>query len=517
MEQFLPRLKELALRLVPRMNPIIIKEMRRHIRGPRAFAILTGYLLGLGLLAYGAYRLTLFISSTYYGGGGIPQSSLVGQTLFIGLALLEMLFVCFVTPALTAGTISGEYERQTVDMLLTTPLPPVAILWGKLVASLVYVQLLILAAIPLSSIIFLFGGVAVRDAVQAIGLMILTAITYGMMGVFFSALTRRTGLATVLSYAVVVVLLLSSILTWTVSNAIGSQSIPRAILYLNPISALSSAIVNPAAGFDVYSLGPAGNLLMLLGGGPDLLGIYSWSGVPLGRPVWQYTAALYVAATIVFYLLTTQLVKPLRRWRMDWRTLVVGLLVVALLVAGLWVVFGSSVGSTGWIGQPMPTEPPIPMAMPVVIEVASDSAELVAPAPTPLPTPPPFDPAEQRTSMCDYLAANLLPAGETSFCDLEILSSQDNYGSAEVQAWAYCRAFRIVNNSLQAGLGASMPVNVQLYWSPDLDWQVSGYWTGGLGNVFSAEVQQQVLDNPYDDVAGEERLLDQARQALLGE
>jgi ABC-2 type transport system permease protein len=120
------------------VNPIIVKELRSRMRGPRAFIILTVVLTLMGLISYALYKITLITSSWSYS----PLSPQVGQTLFISLALLEMLMVLILTPAVTAGAISSEHEKLTYEMLLTTPLPPTRILWGKLVSALSYIFLL---------------------------------------------------------------------------------------------------------------------------------------------------------------------------------------------------------------------------------------------------------------------------------------------------------------------------------------------------------------------------------------
>ncbi len=504
-----------AIRRLFRANPIIIKEMRRHIRGPRAFIILSGYLLGLGLLAYGIYRLTLATANAYYGYGGVPPSAYIGQTLFVSLALLEMLFVCLITPAMTAGTISGEHERRTYDMLLSTPLQPLSVLWGKVFASLVYIQLLILAAIPLSSIVFLFGGIALRDAIQAIGLLALTAMTYGMVGIFFSALTRRTGAATVLSYVVIFAFISSSVLLWAISNTMGTQGLPRQLLFVNPISALASAIVAP--GMDFYSMGPAASLLILLGGGPDMLGIYGTVGVPM-RPLWQYTAALYLTLTVVLYAVTGQLIKPVRRWRPGWRGLLGWLAVLVLVVAGLFFVFGTNQGSTGW-PAPAPTMVPIAPPFPVVREIEAVAIETnnTVPTPTPVPPPPAFDAEEYRTLFQNSLASNVLMDTGNTFCDVDILASTNRGYYAQVFVWAYCRSFSVVDGRIVPGQGISVPYVFEMSWAEDQGWQIGTFWMADIRNSLSPAAQQRLQERPYDEAAGEARLLEQAQQALPGE
>lgn len=47
-----------------------------------------------------------------------------------------LLFNLLVGPAFSAGSVSNERERQTLDLLLTTTLSPLDILWGKLIGGL---------------------------------------------------------------------------------------------------------------------------------------------------------------------------------------------------------------------------------------------------------------------------------------------------------------------------------------------------------------------------------------------
>ena len=150
------------------VNPVLVKELRSRMRGARAFVILTGVLLLLGAVCYALYRIVLATS----GYTRSPLSPQIGQTLFIAIVLLELMMVCFITPAVTAGAISGEREKLTYEMLLATPMRPSSILWGKLVSALSYVFLLIFAAVPMASLVFIFGGVAPRDMIKALVILV---------------------------------------------------------------------------------------------------------------------------------------------------------------------------------------------------------------------------------------------------------------------------------------------------------------------------------------------------------
>jgi ABC-2 type transport system permease protein len=111
----------MKLRSLPKnllkINPIIVKEMRSRMRGPRAFITLTAMLLFMGGVMYA--MLQIILAQSRYMNVLSPQ---VGQSMFAALAFLMLFMISAVTPAVTAGAISGEKEKQTYEMLMATPL-----------------------------------------------------------------------------------------------------------------------------------------------------------------------------------------------------------------------------------------------------------------------------------------------------------------------------------------------------------------------------------------------------------
>jgi ABC-2 type transport system permease protein len=116
---------------------------------------------------------------------------------------IELLLVCFICPAFTVGAISGERERQTYDLLRTTLLRARSLVLGKLISSMSYVLLLLVAALPLQSLAFLLGGISPEEVAIATLLLVSTAFLYSAAGIFFSTVMRRTLGATILTYAFV--------------------------------------------------------------------------------------------------------------------------------------------------------------------------------------------------------------------------------------------------------------------------------------------------------------------------
>ena len=249
-----------------------LKELRGRMRGRRAFTIVTLYLALLAAFAWAVIQIQrpsadpfAFYPGAYQGLAQAAQSARIGQTLFAALLILLTTLVVFLAPAFTAGAISQERERQTFELLVATPLPATGIVLGKLLSALVYLFLLIVASVPLMSFVFTFGGVAVEDVARAYALLIATALGLGALGLFMSALVRRTGAATILSYLTVLGLTAASLFvfafwasavnyqpgaTLTGSNPIESlrKRPPEALVWLNPSVGVADLMCSTGSG-----------------------------------------------------------------------------------------------------------------------------------------------------------------------------------------------------------------------------------------------------------------------------
>jgi ABC-type transport system involved in multi-copper enzyme maturation permease subunit len=206
------------------------KELRGRMRGPRAFIGLTFYLALLAGFTLMIYLLAAqsAASQAAFGGGNPYASASVGQAVFTVLLFLQVLLVVFLAPAATAGAISLEREKQTLDLLVATPVSTLGIVLGKLASALAFVFVLILASIPLTAVVFVFGGVGPEDILRGYVVLLVTALGFGSVGIVLSCLTRRTQSATVLTYLVVVVLTVGTGFTWFFWNQMaGPQQVAQ--------------------------------------------------------------------------------------------------------------------------------------------------------------------------------------------------------------------------------------------------------------------------------------------------
>lgn len=178
-------------------NPVTVKELRGRMRGARGFIILTVYLMllsGFIVLIYASYAAS---ANQTYG----PDPRQAGKPIFTAVLGIQVMLVLFLSPSFTTAAISGEKERQTYDLLRTTLLPARSLVLGKLLSALGFVLLLILAAIPLQSIAFLLGGVSPLELFVSQLLLIVSAVAFSMIGLFFSALLRSTLASSVTTFA----------------------------------------------------------------------------------------------------------------------------------------------------------------------------------------------------------------------------------------------------------------------------------------------------------------------------
>lgn len=371
------------------VTAVTSRELRGRMRGRRAFVVLTIYLLLLAAIAFGIYAylqrqadldaaLRLRNGDDAFGslGGvspGFALSASVGHALFSGILLLETLLVLILAPAFTAGAISSEREHQTLDLLVATPLSTLGIVVGKLVAALAWVLVLIVASVPLMSLVFVFGSVGPDDVIRAYVLLFALAFGMGAVGLFLSALVRRTQAATVLASVVVLVVALGSIpvhALWSVLGTTTSRSQsgvttirmpnrgPDALLWLNPLVGAMDLICTTAPGgyerltcdyvgavthtpfFGGQGAGDVpmdGEVIAVDVQADDVVALRKGmvAGIeqpmaldPAGRPMasfgfprdtfWPRNAVAFLVLGVVLTLLSTQLVAPTRRLRLRW-------------------------------------------------------------------------------------------------------------------------------------------------------------------------------------------------------
>ncbi|MFJ7404649.1 MULTISPECIES: ABC transporter permease [unclassified Lysinibacillus] len=181
-------------------NPVLVKELKLRFRSFKSFSGLMFYLAVICIFIAGFLLLT-----TGFTGKGFfrPDTSFM---MFAVLTILQMALVLFITPSLTAGAISSEREKQTLNILLTTTQSSTQIIIGKLLSSVAFLVLMLIAGLPLYSLVFLFGGVSPSQLISIFLFYLLTVVAIGSIGVMFSTITKKTIVAMIATYGSIIFL-----------------------------------------------------------------------------------------------------------------------------------------------------------------------------------------------------------------------------------------------------------------------------------------------------------------------
>nr|MDQ6885543.1 hypothetical protein [Candidatus Dormibacteraeota bacterium] len=229
---------------------------------------------------------------------------------------------------------------------------PFSILWGKLLASMSFVLLLLLLSVPIFSLVFLFGGIELDQVLSAFLVTAVAALTLGIIGIACSTVFRRTLPATVAAYGAALVLLAGTLLYGllfpsNIDPQATTAPAPPAIVYLSPIVPLITIAINgPIGAYGVRGQGGGfsggGSVACSSGpnGAPQSCYPVGANGAPLGKgnptpnPLqatgttipsglfhgWQYWQATVIMQLIIgalALLISAILLPPIRR--LPWR------------------------------------------------------------------------------------------------------------------------------------------------------------------------------------------------------
>ncbi len=213
-------------------NPVLQRELLVNLRMSRAFILLLVYQFLLGMVVYFAWpREVIRLDLTTN-----PEEAIRLVNLFF---LGQYIIASMMAPSFAAGSITGEKERKTYEMLLASPLRPAAIVLGKLIASLTHLAILIFSSLPIVMLCLPLGGVSIWEILAAYLALLLSVVTFGMISVACSSFFHRTSAALVVSYLMILPLALVGVLAW---NALSGAGIFRVILTVTLLPTICIAI-----------------------------------------------------------------------------------------------------------------------------------------------------------------------------------------------------------------------------------------------------------------------------------
>ncbi|OGV37666.1 MAG: hypothetical protein A2020_14945 [Lentisphaerae bacterium GWF2_45_14] len=295
-------------------NPIFRREFISSARSLKLNLLVGGYLLALG-------GLLLIL----WPGGGIQSAvSESSKQIFSLFYSVNLTLMILLVPAFAATSITYEKENNTYPALFTTILSPFDIMAGKLAASILMLVLVALLSMPVASICALTGGISLMFVFKLMFLLMLTAVTYGLIGLACSSTCERGTSAILINYVLIIVFAGATWLPEALLSSFGFVEIWQVMRSVSPYDALYYMLfpdnyrmtmqfeLLPGAGFNPFSIFVTSNIAILLGA----LGVFYFNilrakktgAVPKGQIYTGFKKGLKRKLTWPFYLLD-----PLKR------------------------------------------------------------------------------------------------------------------------------------------------------------------------------------------------------------
>ncbi|MCI8508008.1 MAG: ABC transporter permease [Lachnospiraceae bacterium] len=256
------------------MNPILKKELMVGSRSIKmSFAI-------MGINAFLTLIVVLVIISTNAMGGVMSYDYSSLSSLFPILGCTECGLISLIVPIITSGSISGERERQTLDIMLTTPVSPLYIAFGKLGSAMMVVMMYMITSIPVMAIAFVLGGMSWFALFGLIAMLLYLGIYVGSVGIFCSSVVKKSVMATILTIAIGVgIIVVTSVIFYAglaikayQANLPGSAApsfSPGAVplvMMLNPYSPIFDFMLRAMSSASIYDIiKETGNISITLG------------------------------------------------------------------------------------------------------------------------------------------------------------------------------------------------------------------------------------------------------------
>ncbi len=224
------------------INPIYQKEASissRSLKTPMVFALFNLVLALVALTAMSVNVNQVRITAE------IKYSAFLAIFKFV--AMLEFVMILLIMPALSSGSISGEREKKTFDIMRMTRMTSADIVIGKLMAAVGSIIVLVISSAPIIALVFIYGGVRLVDIALLFVSYIIAAGFIGAIGIFVSALCTRTVISTACTYMAVLFITLGGAAIYMIKSIIYSS----ASTYTAGVIEKIAAAINPLAAFSV--------------------------------------------------------------------------------------------------------------------------------------------------------------------------------------------------------------------------------------------------------------------------
>lgn len=181
------------------LNPILEREIKSKMRSWKMPIAVMVYLFFIGLISYTGMMAT----SIGYSNRFDPHAA---TGIFDFISIFQLALIMFIVPLVTASSISGERERQTLDLMLCSDYPIMGIIYGKILSGLSTILFLVIMATPFLSVSFALGGIGLFDVLKIVLYYVATALYISTIAIYASARFKKSITAIIMSYVIMGIL-----------------------------------------------------------------------------------------------------------------------------------------------------------------------------------------------------------------------------------------------------------------------------------------------------------------------
>ncbi len=252
------------------INPILKKEMMVGSRSMK----MSWAIMAISAILTAIVVFVLLITNLTSSYNGYSYDSLI--VLFPVLGCTECGLLSLMIPVITSASISGEREKQTLDIMLTTPMSPMAIVKGKLMSAMMIVMMYMIASIPVMSIAFVLGGLSWWNLIGLFIMLIYLGIYVGSVGIFCSSVVKKSIAATILTIVIGIGIIVGTVLIYSIGvSAVTAYSLASGnilttdhyvlalIFLLNPYSPIFDFMLRAMSDSSIYEMLGLNNSIIL--------------------------------------------------------------------------------------------------------------------------------------------------------------------------------------------------------------------------------------------------------------
>ena len=193
------------------------KELRSYFVSPIAYAVIGFFALLFGYFFVASLSVMVQFSMQAGMFGGGPQSININEFMLRPLLSNTAIILLFFLPFLTARAYAEEKRSGTIELLLTSPLSDLEIIFGKFLGVLTLFVLMLAVTALHMSVLFWYGEPELGPMLSGYLGLLLMGASFISLGLLVSSASRNQIVAGVITFAL---LLLFWVLSW-VADSLG--------------------------------------------------------------------------------------------------------------------------------------------------------------------------------------------------------------------------------------------------------------------------------------------------------